>query len=147
VRLQLADEVHVGGDDGSEHEVPAARHRVAVKDDGFRASGDLDRPVRVAAVDDVGWIGAGAEWLLPRREREGATAAEAISDSIGLRRNLPDILEKGLARLFRQPMPVKAGEYAQLGRAAEFDAQFGRHASASLRTLRLGSDFQAVADF
>src|ERR1700683_4498793 len=101
VRLQLSDEVHVGGDDGSEHEVPATRHRIAVKDDGFGASGPLERSVGVAAVYDVGRVGAGAEWLLPGSEREGAAAAKAISDSIGLRRNLPDLLEKGLARLFR----------------------------------------------
>ena len=37
VRLQLPDEIHVGGHHGIDHEVPPAGHGVAVKDDGLHA--------------------------------------------------------------------------------------------------------------
>jgi allophanate hydrolase subunit 2 len=56
VRLQLADQVHVGRDDGAQHEVAAAGDGVAVQHDRFGAARHLDRAVGIAGVDDVGRI-------------------------------------------------------------------------------------------
>src|ERR1700756_1063243 len=118
-----------------------------MKDDGFRTSRNLDRTVWVAAVDDVGRVRAGTERRRPRHERECAATAEGISNSIGLRGDLPYVLEKGLARVFRQTIPIEAGQHAQFWGSADLKAQFRRQASAGLRIVRLGSHLHAIASF
>src|SRR5690348_18469385 len=55
--LHLADAVHVRGDDRTDHEIPPARHGVAMQHDWLGAARHLARAVRVATVDDLGRIG------------------------------------------------------------------------------------------
>ena len=42
MRLELADQVHIGRDHAAEHHIAAARHRVAVQHDGLRPAWHLD---------------------------------------------------------------------------------------------------------
>ena len=91
-----------------DHEIAAARHRVAMQHDRLGAARHLDRAVGIAGIDDVRGIGAGAERLLARHEFERPAAAEAIADAVGLGRHLPGVREEIAGRLLGDAVPVEA---------------------------------------
>src|SRR6266404_5124147 len=132
MRLQLADQIHIRGDHRTQHEVSAARDRVAVQNDRLAAAGNLNRPVRIACVDNVRRIGTRAERRRARLEFERTPAAEAIADAIRFRRYLPRIREKIPTGLLCDAMPVKACQYAQFDRGAGYPPQIGGDGAALL---------------
>ena len=113
--LQLPDQIEVGRYDRADHEVAAARNRVAMQHDRFRAARHLDGAVGIASVDDVGGVRPSAEGRFARNEFKRSSAAEAIADAIGFRRDFPVVLEEMLAGGLGDAMPIEAGHHAQLG--------------------------------
>ena len=109
MRLQLANQIHIGRYDGTDHAIAAARNRVAMKNDGLRTAWNLDRTVGVARIDDIGGIGTCAKGRRPWHEFERPTALETITDPVRLWRYLPHIFEEMLARSIGNAMPIKSG--------------------------------------
>ena len=94
MRLQLSDEIHVGGDNGPEHKISSARDSVTVQDDRLRPAGHLNGTIRVATIDNVAGVGAGTKRRLAINESQRLTTAEPVADAIGFSCDLPRIGEE-----------------------------------------------------
>ncbi|ENN88470.1 hypothetical protein RHSP_81324 [Rhizobium freirei PRF 81] len=144
MRLQLRDQIHVGRDHRSQHEIAAAGDGIAMQDDRLRSARHLDRTVGIAAVDDIRRIRAGTEGLLALDEFKLAAAAEAIAHAIGFRRHLPLVGKEIALRLLGQPIPVEPRQDPQLGRRARLAAKLLGNGSARAAN-GTGADWKLVA--
>ena len=131
--LQLADQVHIGGDNGPQHKIASTRDCVAVQHDRLRPTRHLDRAIGIAAVDYVGRVGARAKWLFARDESERTAASETVSYAVSLGRHLPSVLEEILAGFLGDPAPVEPWQGAQFSRLAGQAPHVRRHDPTSFR--------------
>ncbi len=112
MRLQLADQVHVGADHAAQHHVAAARNRVAVQDDGFGAAGNLNAAVGIAASTML--LGSTPPRKAARAARSPAPCRPGIGSRSGPPRARPSRCRRRTAcRLGRDPVPVKPRQHPQ----------------------------------
>ena len=129
MRLQLSDQVHVGGNDGAEGEIAATGNGIAVQDNRLGPARHLDGAIGIPAIDDVRRICTSPEGLFARDEFKRPPALEAIAHPVGFGRNGPFVLEEAW-RL--RPRSVDASKDREARSRAGFSG-VRRSASGTLR--------------